>query len=175
MKGHHKAQIEELKLESADLAAMVEDLQETKAWLLSEGARLLAKNIHKGSEMTVAVAAVNNAMSAIGVNSVPLLNRNAEVELNTTIACFDSLTFPVVNDLPKLINEPLSNIKDALFFAVGESSKERGGHTRFLGVCTFVDFSWLNFWKVDVSGHLGYAPCLVRNSVMILVFYRLYI
>ncbi|KAJ0680653.1 hypothetical protein HanPI659440_Chr16g0626631 [Helianthus annuus] len=142
MKGHHKAEIEELKLESADLAAKVEDLQATKAWLLSEGARLLAKNIHKGPEMIVAVAAVNNGMSAIGVNSslqngyvhalkkktpyaeVPLLNRNAEVEINTTIACFDSLTFPVVNDLPKLINEPLSKIKYALFFAGGESSKE---------------------------------------------------
>ncbi|MFS7906345.1 hypothetical protein Hanom_Chr01g00058171 [Helianthus anomalus] len=136
------AEIEELKLESADLAAKVEDLQATKAWLLSEGARLLAMNIYKGSEMTVAVAAVNNTMSAIGVNSglqngyihalkkktpyaeVPLLNRNAEAELNTAIACFDSLTFPVVNDLPKLINEPLSKIKDALFFVVGESSKE---------------------------------------------------
>ncbi|MFS7923581.1 hypothetical protein Hanom_Chr03g00262361 [Helianthus anomalus] len=85
--------------------------------------------------MTVAVVAVNNAMSAIGVNfglhngyvhalkkktpyaEVPLLIRNAEAELNTTIACFDSLTFPVVNDLPKLVNEPLSKIKDSLFFA----------------------------------------------------------
>ncbi|MFS7960653.1 hypothetical protein Hanom_Chr08g00705591 [Helianthus anomalus] len=92
--------------------------------------------------MTAAVAAVNNAMSTIGVNSglhqgyihalkkktpyaeVPLLNRNAEADLNTVVTCFDSLTFPVVEDLPKLVNEPLSKIKDALFFAGGESSKE---------------------------------------------------
>ncbi|MFS7914368.1 hypothetical protein Hanom_Chr02g00152551 [Helianthus anomalus] len=120
MKGHHKVVIEELKLENADLAQKMEDLQATKAWLLTEGAQLLAKNIHKGPEMTVAVAAVNNAMSAKGVNSgvhdgyihalkkktpyaeVPLLNQNAEAELNTVVACFDSLTFPVVNDLRSL-------------------------------------------------------------------------
>ncbi|KAM0022572.1 hypothetical protein Hdeb2414_s0023g00630041 [Helianthus debilis subsp. tardiflorus] len=141
MKGHHKAKIEELKSENVDLVKKAEDLQATKAWLLSEGAQLLAKNIHKGLEMTVVVNAVNNAMSAVGVNSglhngyvhalkkktpyaeVPLLNRNAEAELNRTIACFDSLTFSVVNDLPKLVNEPLSKIKDALFFAGGESLK----------------------------------------------------
>ncbi|MFS8016617.1 hypothetical protein Hanom_Chr15g01370681 [Helianthus anomalus] len=110
--------------------------------MLSEGAKLLAKNNHKGPEMTAVVAAVNNAMSAVGVNSglhngylhalkkktpyaeVPMLNRNAVEELNAAIACFDSLAFPVVEDLPKLINEPLSKIKDALFFASGESSRE---------------------------------------------------
>ncbi|KAJ0577798.1 hypothetical protein HanIR_Chr05g0240091 [Helianthus annuus] len=120
----------------------VDDLQVTKTWLLSEGARLLAKNIHKGPEMTVAVAAVNNAMSAVGVNSglqngyihalkkktpyaeVPLLKRNAGEELNTAVTCFDSLTFPVVEDLLKLVNEPLSKIKDALYFAGGVSPEE---------------------------------------------------
>ncbi|MFS7910375.1 hypothetical protein Hanom_Chr02g00105611 [Helianthus anomalus] len=128
------------KMEEA--AKKVEDLQATKTWLLTEGAQLLDKNIQKGPEMTVAVAAVNNAMSAIGVNSrlhngyvhalkkktpyaeVPLLNRNAEAGLNTAIACFDSLTFPIVNDLPNLVNELFSKIKDALFFPGGESSKE---------------------------------------------------
>ncbi|MFS8009787.1 hypothetical protein Hanom_Chr14g01289471 [Helianthus anomalus] len=132
MKGHHKVEIEELKLENADLEAKVEDLQATKTWLLSEGAKLLAKNIHKGPEMTAAIAAVNNAMSAIGINSglqngyaeVSMLNWNAEDELNTTVACFDSLTFPVIEDLPKLVNEPLSKIKDVLFFAGGEYPKE---------------------------------------------------
>ncbi|KAM0055018.1 hypothetical protein Hdeb2414_s0006g00201261 [Helianthus debilis subsp. tardiflorus] len=142
MKGDHKAEIEELKSENADLAKKLEDLQATKAWLLTEGAQLLAKNVHQGPEMTVAVAAINNAMSAIGVNSrvhggylhalkkktpygeVPLINRNAEAELNTVIACFDSLTFLVVNDLPKLVNEPLSKINDTLFFTGGASSKE---------------------------------------------------
>ncbi|MFS7934437.1 hypothetical protein Hanom_Chr05g00391551 [Helianthus anomalus] len=142
MKGHHKAKIEELKLENADLEAKVEDLQATKTWLLSEGAKLLAKNIHKGSEITAAVSAVNNAMRAVGIYSglqngyihalkkktpyaeVPLLNRNAEDELNTAFACFDSHTFQVIEDLSKLVNEPLSKIKDALFFASGESSVE---------------------------------------------------
>ncbi|KAJ0638071.1 hypothetical protein HanOQP8_Chr17g0681121 [Helianthus annuus] len=142
MKEHHKAEIEELKLENADLAQKKEDLQATKAWLLTEGGQLLAKNIHKGPEMTQAVAAVNNAMSAIGVNSgvhggylhalkkktpygeVPLINRNAEAELNAIVACFDSLTFPVVNDLPNLVNEPLPKIKDALFFAGGPLGKD---------------------------------------------------
>ncbi|MFS7944817.1 hypothetical protein Hanom_Chr06g00516701 [Helianthus anomalus] len=75
--------------------------------------------------MTAAVAAVNNAMSAVGVNSglqkryihalkkktpyaeVPLLNHNAGKELNTAVACFDSLTFPVIENLPKIVNEPL--------------------------------------------------------------------
>ncbi|MFS8030597.1 hypothetical protein Hanom_Chr17g01535861 [Helianthus anomalus] len=38
MKEHHKAEIEEFKLESADLLVKVEDLQATKTWLLSEGA-----------------------------------------------------------------------------------------------------------------------------------------
>ncbi|KAF5814550.1 hypothetical protein HanRHA438_Chr03g0124461 [Helianthus annuus] len=138
MKGHN----EEIEVENAALKAKVEDLQATKTWLLSEGAKLLAKNIHKGPEMTAVVAAVNNEMSAVGVNSglqhgyihalkkktpyaeVPLLNRNADEELNTAVACFDSLTFPVIEDLPKLVNEPLSKIKDALFFAGGESPKE---------------------------------------------------
>ncbi|KAJ0576419.1 hypothetical protein HanOQP8_Chr05g0181051 [Helianthus annuus] len=142
MKGHHRAEIEELKLENADLSVQVEDLKATKAWLLSEGAQLLAKNVHIGPEMTAAVAAVNNAMSSIGVNSglhqgyvhalkkitpyaeVPLLNRNAEADLNTAVACYESLTFPVVDDLPKLIHEPLSKIKDALSFAGRESSEE---------------------------------------------------
>ncbi|MFS7967515.1 hypothetical protein Hanom_Chr09g00786611 [Helianthus anomalus] len=135
----------ELKSENVDLAKKVEDLQVTKAWLLTEGAQLFAKNIHKGPEMTVviAVAAMNNAMSAIGINSglhngyvhalkkktpyaeVPLLNRNAEAELNTTITCFESLTFPVVNALPKLVNESLSKIKDAMFFAGGVVERMR--------------------------------------------------
>ncbi|MFS8021750.1 hypothetical protein Hanom_Chr16g01431101 [Helianthus anomalus] len=137
--GHHRAEIEELKLENVNLSAKVEDLQATKAWLLSEGARLLAKNIHRGPEMTAVMAAVNNTMSSVGVNlglhkgyvhtlkkktpfaEVPLLNRNAEADLNTTVACFDSLTFPVVDDLQKLINEPLSKINDTLlFFGVKE-------------------------------------------------------
>ncbi|KAJ0734163.1 hypothetical protein HanPI659440_Chr11g0416731 [Helianthus annuus] len=65
MKGHE----EEIKVENAALKAKVEDLQATKTWLLSEGAKLLTKNIHKGLEMTAAVAAVNNAMSTVGVNS----------------------------------------------------------------------------------------------------------
>ncbi|KAJ0715014.1 hypothetical protein HanPI659440_Chr13g0496011 [Helianthus annuus] len=69
MKGHHKAEIEELKLESDDLTQKMEDLQATKVWLLTEGAQLLAKNIQYGPEMTQVVAAVNNSMSAIGVNS----------------------------------------------------------------------------------------------------------
>ncbi|KAF5786931.1 hypothetical protein HanRHA438_Chr10g0459611 [Helianthus annuus] len=142
MKGHHKTEIEEIKMENADLEAKVEDLQATKTWLLSEGAKLLAKNIHKGPEMTAVVAAVNNAMSTVGINfglqngyihalnkktpyaEVPLLNRNAKDELNTAVACFDSLTFSVIEDLSKLVNEPLSKIKDALFFAGGESPKE---------------------------------------------------
>ncbi|MFS8030599.1 hypothetical protein Hanom_Chr17g01535881 [Helianthus anomalus] len=38
MKEHHKAEIEEFKLESADLLVKVEDLQATKTWLLSERA-----------------------------------------------------------------------------------------------------------------------------------------
>ncbi|MFS8030600.1 hypothetical protein Hanom_Chr17g01535891 [Helianthus anomalus] len=92
--------------------------------------------------MTATVAAVNNAMSSIGMNTclhqgyvhalkkktpyaeVPLLNLNAEADLNTDVACYESLTFPVIEDLQKLISEPLSKIKDTLFFAGGESSKE---------------------------------------------------
>ncbi|KAM0049542.1 hypothetical protein Hdeb2414_s0008g00287141 [Helianthus debilis subsp. tardiflorus] len=142
MKGNHEAEMEKIKKENATLKARADDLQATNIWRLSEGAKLLAKNIHKGPEMTMAVAAVNNAMSAVGVNSglqngyihalkkktpyaeVPLLNRNVGEELNAVVACFDSLIFPVVEDLPKLVNEPLSKIKDALFFASGESSKE---------------------------------------------------
>ncbi|MFS8011152.1 hypothetical protein Hanom_Chr14g01305531 [Helianthus anomalus] len=55
---------------------------------------------------------------------VPLLNRNAGEELDAAVACFDSLTFLVIEDLPKLVNEPLSKIKEALFYASGESSRE---------------------------------------------------
>ncbi|MFS7984886.1 hypothetical protein Hanom_Chr11g00991961 [Helianthus anomalus] len=138
MKGHE----EEIKVENATLKSKVEDLQATKTWLLSEGAQLLAKNIHKGPEMTVAVAAVNNAMSAVGINSglqqgyvhalkkktpfadVPLLNRNAGEELNVAVTNFDSLSFPMIEDLPKLVNVPLSKIKDALYFASGRTTKE---------------------------------------------------
>ncbi|MFS7918794.1 hypothetical protein Hanom_Chr03g00205331 [Helianthus anomalus] len=137
MKGHE----EEIKVENAALKAKVEDLQATKAWMMSEGSKLLAKNIHKGPEMTAAVAAVNNAMSAMGVNSglhngylhalmkktpyadVPLLNRNAAEELDAAVASFDSLTFPVIEDLPKLVDEPLLKIKEALYFASGVSSE----------------------------------------------------
>ncbi|MFS8034104.1 hypothetical protein Hanom_Chr17g01577281 [Helianthus anomalus] len=139
---NHEAEVGETKKENVALKASVDDLQATKTWLLSEGARLLAKNIHKGHEMTAAVAAVNNAMSAVGVNSglhngylhalklktpyaaVPLLNRNAAEELNAAVACFDSLVFPVVEDLPKLINEPLSKIKEALTSANSGSSEK---------------------------------------------------
>ncbi|MFS7907216.1 hypothetical protein Hanom_Chr01g00068681 [Helianthus anomalus] len=39
IKGHHRPEVEELKTENADLAKRVKDLQATKAWLLSEGAR----------------------------------------------------------------------------------------------------------------------------------------
>ncbi|KAM0003718.1 hypothetical protein Hdeb2414_s0272g00853351 [Helianthus debilis subsp. tardiflorus] len=142
MKGNHEAEIEGIKKEHAALKASVDDLHATKTWLLSEGAQLLAKNIHKGREMTAAMAAVNNAMSAVGVNSglhngylhalklktpyseVPLLNHNAAEELNAAVACFDSLTFPVVEDLPKLVNAPLFKIKEALTFASSGSSVE---------------------------------------------------
>ncbi|KAJ0713834.1 hypothetical protein HanPI659440_Chr13g0482871 [Helianthus annuus] len=142
MKCNHEAEIEEIKKENVALKASVDDLQVTKTWLLSEGTRLLAKNIHKGPEMTAAVAAVNNAMSVVGVNSglhngylhalkkktpyaeVPILNRNAAEELNAAVACFDSLVFPVVEDLPKLVNKPLSKIKEALTFANSGSSEE---------------------------------------------------
>ncbi|MFS7982098.1 hypothetical protein Hanom_Chr10g00958751 [Helianthus anomalus] len=139
MKCNHEAETERIKKDNVALKASVDDLHATKAWLLSEGARLLAKNIHKGREMTAAVAAVSNAMSAVDVNSglhsgyvhalklktpyseVPLLNRNAADELNTAVACFDSLTFPVVEDLPKLADAPLSKIKEVLTFASGGS------------------------------------------------------
>ncbi|KAF5814067.1 hypothetical protein HanXRQr2_Chr03g0106361 [Helianthus annuus] len=142
MKCNHEAEIEGIKKENAALKASVDDLHTTKTWLLSEVARLLAKNIHKGREMTAAVAAVNNAMSAVGVNSglhsdylhalklktpyseVPLLNRNAAEELNTAVACFDTLTFPVVEDLPKLTDAPLFKIKEALTFASSGSSEK---------------------------------------------------
>ncbi|MFS7898250.1 hypothetical protein Hanom_Chr00s018970g01758671 [Helianthus anomalus] len=137
-----KDRIEEVEAENASLKAKVNDLQETKAWMLSEGAQLLAKNIHKGKEMTAAVAGVNNAMSAVGVNSglhagyvhalqkktpykeVPLLNRNASEELRAAVVCFDTLKFPVVEDLPKLVDAPLSEIKKALQFANEGSSEE---------------------------------------------------
>ncbi|KAJ0433523.1 hypothetical protein HanRHA438_Chr17g0813271 [Helianthus annuus] len=97
--------------ENAVLKASVDDLQVMKTWLLSEGARLLTKHIHKGPEMTAAVAALNNAMSVVGVKSglhnsyfhalkkktpyaeVPMLNRNAGEELNAAVTCFDSLIF----------------------------------------------------------------------------------
>ncbi|MFS8004112.1 hypothetical protein Hanom_Chr13g01221871 [Helianthus anomalus] len=69
MKCSYEAEVGEVKRENAALKASVDDLQATKTWLLSEGARLLANNIHKGREMTAVVAAVNNAMSAVGVNS----------------------------------------------------------------------------------------------------------
>ncbi|KAM0045868.1 hypothetical protein Hdeb2414_s0009g00309041 [Helianthus debilis subsp. tardiflorus] len=142
MKCNHEAEVEGIKKENATLKASVDDLHATKTWLLSEGARLLAKNIHKGREMTAVVAAVNNAMSAVGANSglpngylhalklktpyseVPLLNRNAAEELNTAVACFDSLTFPVVEDLPKLADAPLFKIKEALSFASSGSSEK---------------------------------------------------
>ncbi|KAM0022989.1 hypothetical protein Hdeb2414_s0023g00634651 [Helianthus debilis subsp. tardiflorus] len=65
MKGHE----EEIEAENASLKVKVEELQATKSWMLLEGAKRLAKNIHKGPEMTAAVAAINNAMSAVGVNS----------------------------------------------------------------------------------------------------------
>ncbi|KAJ0725930.1 hypothetical protein HanPI659440_Chr12g0464481 [Helianthus annuus] len=142
LKSAHEAEIEGVKKENAALKASVDDLHATTAWLLSEGAQLLDKNIHKGREMTAAVAAVNNAMSAVGVNSglhggylhalklktpyseVPLLNRNAAEELNAAVACFDTLTFLVIEDLPRLIDAPLSKIKEALSFASSGSSEK---------------------------------------------------
>ncbi|MFS7964464.1 hypothetical protein Hanom_Chr08g00750681 [Helianthus anomalus] len=125
MKGNHEAEIEEIKKENTALKATVDDLQATKTWLLSDGAKLLAKNIHKGLEMSVVVAAVNNAMSTkTPYAEFPLLNRNAGEELNAAVACFDSLTFPVIEDLPKLVNEPLSKIKEDIFYASEESFRE---------------------------------------------------
>ncbi|KAJ0704296.1 hypothetical protein HanPI659440_Chr14g0561131 [Helianthus annuus] len=142
MKCTHEAENEGIKKENAALKASVDDLHAMKTWLLSEGARLLAKNIHKGREITAAVAAVNNAMSAVGVNSglhngylhalklktpyleVPLLNRNVAEELNAAVACFDTLTFPVIEDLPRLADAPLSKIKEALSFASSGSSEK---------------------------------------------------
>ncbi|MFS8019517.1 hypothetical protein Hanom_Chr15g01404701 [Helianthus anomalus] len=127
---------------------------------LTEGVQLLAKNIHKGPEMTQAMAAVNNAMSVIGVNSgvhggyrhalkkktpygeVPLFNQNAEAELNTVIACFDSLTFLVVNDLPNLVNEPLSKIK--IPCSLPEELQRK--------------------IEEDIPGSLGYAPLYILVS-----------
>ncbi|MFS8023576.1 hypothetical protein Hanom_Chr16g01453061 [Helianthus anomalus] len=69
MKCTYEAEVGEIKRENAALKASAEDLQAMKAWLLSDGARLLAKNIHKGREMTAAVAAVNNAIILFSVNS----------------------------------------------------------------------------------------------------------
>ncbi|KAJ0804436.1 hypothetical protein HanPI659440_Chr02g0038021 [Helianthus annuus] len=132
MKKDHEAEVEDLKLENVDLNKRVEELRATKFWLLTEGAQLRSKHIHKGPEMTQAIAAVNNAMSTVGVNvgvhggyvhalkkktpygEVPLLNRNAEAELNTAVACFYTLSFPLINNLLSLIDEPLPRIHEAL-------------------------------------------------------------
>ncbi|KAM0070169.1 hypothetical protein Hdeb2414_s0001g00010131 [Helianthus debilis subsp. tardiflorus] len=137
-----KDRIEEMETENASLRTKVDDLCKTKIWMLSEGAQLLAKNIHKGKEMTAAVAGVNNAMSVVGINSglhtgyvhalqkktpykeVPLVNRNATEELKAAIVCFDTLKFPVIEDLPKLGDAPLSEIKKALRFANDDSANE---------------------------------------------------
>ncbi|KAJ0802442.1 hypothetical protein HanPI659440_Chr03g0129021 [Helianthus annuus] len=137
-----KGRLEEMEGENASLKTEVTDLRETKVWMLTEGAQLLAKNIHKGKEMTAAVAGVNNAMSAVGINSglhsgyvhalqkktpfkeIPLLNRNATEELKVAVACFDTLKFPVIEDLPKLSDAPLPEIKKALRFASDDSSDE---------------------------------------------------
>ncbi|KAF5810527.1 hypothetical protein HanXRQr2_Chr04g0170561 [Helianthus annuus] len=59
MKEHHRAEIEDLKLESADLGKKMEELRATKVLLFTEGAKLLAKHIRKGPEMTQAVATTN--------------------------------------------------------------------------------------------------------------------
>ncbi|KAJ0586851.1 hypothetical protein HanIR_Chr04g0156481 [Helianthus annuus] len=137
-----KSRLAEMEGENASLKTEVNDLRETKVWMLTEGAQLLAKNIHKGKEMTAAVAGVNNAMSAVGINSglhsgyvhalqkktpfkeIPLLNRNATEELKVAVACFDTLKFPVIEDLPKLSDAPLPEIKKALRFASDDSTDE---------------------------------------------------
>ncbi|MFS8004229.1 hypothetical protein Hanom_Chr13g01223261 [Helianthus anomalus] len=87
----------------ADLKAQIEEMKGHDEEVKAENATLKAKTPYA---------------------EVPLLNRNAGEELNTTVACFDSLTIPVIEDLPKLVNEPLSKIKDALFYASDESLKE---------------------------------------------------
>ncbi|KAJ0618312.1 hypothetical protein HanPSC8_Chr02g0057651 [Helianthus annuus] len=52
MEKNHGAEVKDLKLENADLNNKVEELRVTKVWLLTEGAQLLAKHVHKRSEMT---------------------------------------------------------------------------------------------------------------------------
>ncbi|KAJ0836152.1 hypothetical protein HanRHA438_Chr16g0763631 [Helianthus annuus] len=143
LKGFSESMQKKDEEHKAVLAKMEESFTNARlAYANMMAARLLAKNIHKGPEMTTTVAAVNNAMSVVDVNSglhngylhalkkktpyaeVPMLNRNVAEVLNAVVACFDSLAFPVVEDLPKLVNEPLSKIKAVLSFASGESSKE---------------------------------------------------
>ncbi|MFS7904578.1 hypothetical protein Hanom_Chr01g00037771 [Helianthus anomalus] len=64
----HDEEISQVKLENNDLRKSVEELASAKTWFLSEGARQLARYVHKCSEMEKDVADVNNAISAVGLN-----------------------------------------------------------------------------------------------------------
>ncbi|KAJ0771655.1 hypothetical protein HanPI659440_Chr07g0271561 [Helianthus annuus] len=141
MEKRHGTELEDLKLEIVDFSKRVEELQAIKACFLTESTSCLAKYglakyVHKGPEMTQAVAAVNNAMSALGVNTrvhggyvhalkrktpygeVPLLNKDAEaqLDLDAAVSNFDSLWFPLVDNLAALVNEPLPQIQEDLGF-----------------------------------------------------------
>ncbi|MFS8022613.1 hypothetical protein Hanom_Chr16g01441581 [Helianthus anomalus] len=58
-----------MHLESANLKKNTEELSLVKSWFLSKGARSLARYVHKGPKMRNALAAVNNAMSVVGINA----------------------------------------------------------------------------------------------------------
>ncbi|KAJ0808871.1 hypothetical protein HanPI659440_Chr01g0008211 [Helianthus annuus] len=132
----HDEEISQVKLENNDLRKSVEELASAKTWFLSEGARHLARYVHKCSEMEKDVAPMNNDISAVGLNvgvkggyihalhkktpfaDVPLLTKDANQQSNQAIQEFDNLSFPFIESLVALVEELIPRIQELLTSAL---------------------------------------------------------
>ncbi|KAJ0791723.1 hypothetical protein HanOQP8_Chr01g0009051 [Helianthus annuus] len=132
----HDEEISQVKLENNDLRKSVEELASAKTRFLSEGAWHLARYVHKCSEMEKDVAAMNNAISAVGLNvgvnggyvhalykktpfgDVPLLTKDANQQSNQAIQEFDNLSFPFIESLVALVEELIPRIQKLLTSAL---------------------------------------------------------
>ncbi|MFS8035282.1 hypothetical protein Hanom_Chr17g01591251 [Helianthus anomalus] len=92
--------------------------------------------------MRDAVATVNNAIRAVGLNTgvhggylhvlqkknpfgdVPLLTKDADKKLDAAIAHFDSLRLPLIESLVASADEPLPRIQETLGFVAKRTKND---------------------------------------------------
>ncbi|KAJ0493408.1 hypothetical protein HanRHA438_Chr12g0554741 [Helianthus annuus] len=115
--------------EMVELYSLVSELMLTKQWFLTDGVAWVVKLVHQSPELEKVVADLVNSVNAVGVNDgikqgfqaardsawtveeVFGYDKGAKDTLDAAIKPFDNFHISVLDKVSKLVNEPLSVIK----------------------------------------------------------------